>query len=88
MSQVKARIPTPPRALTGGSGEVLVDGETVGAALQALESRREGILARLHDGVGAIRGFVNVYVGEDNVKRLDVHGSATSQRRATSNARS
>ena len=70
MSQAVVRIPTPLRSFTDGAGEVHVRGITVGEALADLESRHAGILERVLDDQGKIRGFVNIYLGERNVKTL------------------
>ena len=70
MSKARIRIPTPLRGFTGGRPEVAVEGETVGAALEALERSHAGILERVLDGDGQVRGFVNVYLGEQNVRSL------------------
>ena len=64
------RIPTPLRSFTGGCDEVLVQGTTVGEALDALDSRYEGILERVIDTDGSVRHFVNIYLGERNVDAL------------------
>jgi molybdopterin converting factor small subunit len=70
MGRVTIRIPTPLRPFTGGAGQIEVEGATVGQALQALGRRHEGILDRLLDAEGQIRGFVNIYLGETNVRTL------------------
>ena len=70
MSKATVRIPTPLRAFTGGAGQVEVEGTTVGQALDALGRRHAGILERVLDGTGGIRGFVNIYIGDTNVKAL------------------
>ena len=70
MSDVTIRIPTPLRAFTGGAAEVAVEGSTVGQALEALGRRHEGLLERVLDEQGQVRGFVNIYVGEQNAKSL------------------
>jgi len=70
MSQTTIRIPTPLRAFTGGSGEVVVEATTVGEALDALGLRHEGVLDRVLDEQGRVRGFVNIYLDEENVKSL------------------
>ena len=70
MSKAIIRIPTPLRAFTGGAGKVEVEGSTVRQALDALGNRHTGILERLLDADGSVRGFVNIYVGESNVKSL------------------
>ena len=70
MDEVTIRIPTPLRPFTGGAGEVAVRGETVRDALDELERRHQGILERVLDSQGRVRGFVNIYVGERNVRAL------------------
>jgi sulfur-carrier protein len=64
------RIPTPLRTLTGGSDEVTAVGDTVGELLEDLERRHPGIRERLLDERG-VRRFVNIYLGEEDVRFLD-----------------
>jgi len=70
MSKATIRVPTPLRPLTGGAAEIDVEAGTVGEALQVLERRHEGVLDRVLDGEGKVRGFVNIYLGERNVRSL------------------
>ncbi len=70
MSQATIRIPTPLRSFTGGAAEVQVEGSTVAQALDALGLRHRGILDRVLASDGRVRGFVNIYLGETNVKTL------------------
>ncbi len=70
MNRATIRIPTPLRAFTAGAGEVAVHASTVAEALNALEQRHAGILERVLDEQGKIRGFVNIYLGDTNVKSL------------------
>ena len=62
------RIPTILRNYTGGAGEVSADGGTLTEVLQSLEASHPGIKARILDDTGALRRFVNVYVGDDDVR--------------------
>jgi molybdopterin synthase sulfur carrier subunit len=62
------RIPTPLRTLTGGADEV--NGGTVGDVIEDLERRHPGIRDRLLDEKG-VRRFVNIYVGEEDVRFLE-----------------
>ena len=62
------RIPTILRTYTGGAGEVTVDGSTLSEVLDSLEGNHPGIRARILDDSGALRRFVNVYVGDDDVR--------------------
>jgi sulfur-carrier protein len=62
------RIPTILRSYTGGSGEVSAEGSTLAQVLDSLESDHPGIRTRVLDDTGALRRFVNVYVGDDDVR--------------------
>jgi molybdopterin synthase sulfur carrier subunit len=64
------RIPTPLRTLTGGADEVTASGATVADVIEDLERRHPGIRERLLDDRG-VRRFVNIYVGEEDVRFLD-----------------
>ncbi|WP_341241332.1 MoaD/ThiS family protein [uncultured Nocardioides sp.] len=68
---VSVRIPTILRTYTGGESEVPASGATLAEVLDDLESRHPGIRARILDDNGALRRFVNVYVGNDDVRFLD-----------------
>ena len=65
------RLPNTLRPLTGGVGEVSVDAADVRAALHALETVHPGFEERLLTADGALRGFVNVFVGDTECRRLD-----------------
>ncbi len=65
------RIPTQLRTLTGGAGEVEVEGTTVGEALKALDAAHPGMSDRLFDDSGALRRFVNVFLADEDVRFLD-----------------
>lgn len=68
---VKVRIPTQLRALAGGTGEVEVEAGTVGEALKALDAAFPGFGERIFDGSGELRRFVNVFMGEEDVRFLE-----------------
>ncbi len=65
------RIPTQLRTLTGGVGEVAVEGANVGEVLQGLDAAHPGFGERLFDEQGSLRRFVNVFVDEEDVRFLD-----------------
>lgn len=68
---VQVRIPTILRTYTGGASEVTVQpGEngTLAGVLDALEAAHPGIRQRVLDDEGRLRRFVNVYVGEEDVR--------------------
>ena len=62
------RIPTILRTFTSGAGEVTAEGATLREVLDNLESSYPGIRDRIVDETGALRRFVNVYVGDDDVR--------------------
>ena len=64
------RIPAPLRTLTGGADEVPAAGNTVGEVIEDLEKRHPGVKERLLDEKG-VRRFINIYVGEEDVRFLD-----------------
>ena len=68
---VRVRIPTILRTYTGGVSEVGAQGATLAEVIDDLESSYPGIKGRLLDDQGALRRFVNVYVGNDDVRFLD-----------------
>jgi len=72
----KIHIPTPLRAFTEGQATVEMAGATVGQALAALAERHPGLVKHLRDGEGRLRSFVNVYVGDEDIRYLD--GEATT----------
>jgi len=66
---VTVRVPTILRTLTSGESEVAVDGAaTLAELLDKLDAEHPGIRARVLDDAGKLRRFVNVYVGEDDVR--------------------
>ena len=68
---IKVRIPTQLRTLTGGTGEVSVEGSTVGEVLKALDAAHEGFADRLFDDAGELRRFVNVFLADEDVRFLE-----------------
>ena len=71
MSSVSVRIPTILRNYTGGESEVKASGSTVREVVANLDAAFSGIAARILDENGKIRRFVNVYVGEEDVRFAD-----------------
>lgn len=65
---VSVRIPTILRTYTNGGAEVSGEGATLREVLQKLDADYPGIGARILDESGKIRRFVNVYVGEEDVR--------------------
>ena len=64
------RIPTPLRAYTSGKSEVTVSGSNVLAALNDLTTQFPAIKPHLFNEGGDLRPFVNLFIGENNIKDL------------------
>lgn len=69
------RIPTPLRAYTGGKSEVAVSGSTVAEALDDLTMHYPTLKPHLFNEGGQLRPFVNLFLGENNIK--DLQGVST-----------
>lgn len=65
------RIPTPLRKYTEGKDEVDVGGASIRELLDNLDSAHAGIGERIRDDKGAVRRFVNIFVGDEDIRFLD-----------------
>jgi molybdopterin converting factor small subunit len=65
---VSVRIPTILRTFTGGQAEVTADPGTLREVLARLDATYPGLSGRIVDDAGNLRRFVNVYVGEEDVR--------------------
>ena len=63
-------IPTPLRPYTDNQDTVEADGPTVGDLLNALTTRHPGLRRHLYGDDGKLRSFVNVYVGDEDMRYL------------------
>ena len=68
--ETKVRIPTPLRTLTAGADEVAATGATLADVIndlrRAIQASESGCSTRK-----GIRRFINIYVGEDDVRFLE-----------------
>ena len=67
---IEVRIPTILRTYTDGERAVQSEGATVAELVENLEAAHTGIKERLVED-GSVRRFVNVYVGDEDVRFLD-----------------
>src|SRR6516164_11277631 len=65
---VSVRIPTILRTYTGGSAEVTADPGTLREVIAGLDTTYPGLAGRIVDDTGNLRRFVNVYVGDEDVR--------------------
>lgn len=71
MNQVTIHLPPPLRPFAEDAGEIRVDASSVGAALEALSAGRPALHTRILTPEGTLRPYVNVFVGERNIRRLE-----------------
>ena len=76
---VSVRVPTILRTYTKGESQVTVDGGTLSEVIDALDSSYPGIKGRIVDEQGQLRRFVNIYVGNDDVRFVDGLATATPE---------
>ncbi|MGB7875009.1 MAG: MoaD/ThiS family protein [Anaerolineales bacterium] len=64
------KIPTPLRYYTDGQAEVDVNGSDVATAMRDLVEQYPTLEQHLYNGNGEMRAFVNLFLGQDNIKDL------------------
>lgn len=67
---VKVIIPTPLRQFAGGNSEIEVEAKTAGEALEKLTTEHTELRTHLYKDK-SLRNFVNVYVGDEDIRDLD-----------------
>ena len=67
---VTVRIPTALRAYANQEARTQVQAKTVGDALGALVAKHPALKNHLYEDDGRLRSFVNVYLGERDVREL------------------
>lgn len=64
-------IPTALRQFAGGSSEIEVEAATAGEALNKLTTEHSELRKHLYNEQNNLRNFVNVYVGDEDIRHLD-----------------
>jgi sulfur-carrier protein len=65
---VSVRIPTILRSYTGGAAQVSAQTGTLREVIAGLDADYPGLGGRILDEAGQLRRFINVYVGERDVR--------------------
>jgi sulfur-carrier protein len=68
MNTVLVRIPTILRSCTAGAAEVSAAAGTLREVIAGLDVAYPGLGGRILDDSGQLRRFVNVYIGEEDVR--------------------
>jgi len=75
---VSVMIPTALRSYAGGNASISCTGGTVGEALASLTEQHPGLANHLRTKDGKLRSFVNVYLGEEDIRYLDGEDTAVA----------
>ena len=73
---VTITIPTALRQYANNQSSVSLEAETVGELLRSLTAQNPALGKHLFNEQGKLRNFVNVYVGDEDIRYLD--GEATA----------
>ncbi|MEX0907103.1 MAG: molybdopterin-synthase adenylyltransferase MoeB [Gemmatimonadota bacterium] len=76
---VRVQLPTALRDYTAGAEEVVLDAGDVDSALQLLSSRHPLLRRHLYTDAGELRGYVRVYLNDDDVRALAAGGRTPTQ---------
>ncbi len=68
---VTISIPTALRQYTDNQASVTLDADTVGALLRGLTELHPNLRQHLFDEQGKLRSFVNIYVGDEDIRYLE-----------------
>ncbi|MEP6904107.1 MAG: molybdopterin-synthase adenylyltransferase MoeB [Actinomycetota bacterium] len=64
-------IPTPLRQFAGGKSEIEIEAATAGEALDKLTTTHAELKKHLYNDQNILRNFVNVYVGDEDIRDLN-----------------
>lgn len=67
---VTITIPTALRQYAGGSGNIALEAGTVGQLLGQLVEQHPQLGKQLYGEAGQLRSFVNIYVGDEDIRYL------------------
>ncbi len=67
---VKVSIPTALRQYAGGSANIALERGTIGEVLAQLVEQHPQLGKQLYSEQGQLRNFVNVYVGDEDIRYL------------------
>ncbi|MFN2520781.1 MAG: MoaD/ThiS family protein [Candidatus Limnocylindria bacterium] len=65
---ITVRLPGSLREVTGGQSKLSASGATLAEVVGDIERRHPGFRDRVLDESGAIRTYVNVYIGEEDAR--------------------
>lgn len=77
-------IPTPLRTFTGGNTTISVAGSTVAEALTDLTRQFPVLQKHLYNEQGTLRSFINLYLGDEDIRYLEGENTSLDKHTALS----
>jgi sulfur-carrier protein len=74
------KMPSPFRSYTQGLLEVPVQGRTVAEAMYSLVEQYPSLRQHLYNSQGDLRPFVNLFLGDENIRDLQGVGTPLNER--------
>lgn len=65
------KIPSQLRTQTEGADKISVPGSTVKEAVENLVEKHPALKDRIYDDAGQVRRYVNIYLGDEDIRFLD-----------------
>ena len=75
---ITIHIPTPLRAYTDKNSSVEVKATTVKEAIDALLASYPSLAKHLLDAKGSLRSFINIYLGDEDIRSLEGQNTEVS----------
>ena len=72
-------IPTPLRKFTNNTAKLQVSGNTIAESIKELTSNFPDLKRHLLDDKGQIRSFVNIFVGDNDIRDLQQENTAIKE---------
>jgi len=72
-------IPTPLRKFTNNTARLQVSAENIGDTIQELTTNFPDLKKHLLDEKGQVRSFVNIFIGNDDVRDLQQEKTAVKE---------
>ena len=68
---ITINIPSALRPYVQGQSTIETQGETVAQALDFAEQQHPDLTKHLRDDAGNLRGFVNIFIGQEDIRHLE-----------------
>jgi len=78
MAKATVKVPQPLRPFIGGSPEIVLEGETVGAIVRGLSNAHPALRAHLFTTDGRLKSYVSIFLNESEIRTLQREATPVS----------